>query len=366
MRRWFVIVIAATASPVAAQSPIYPVPQGSVGMEALSLAFSDGIRLSDASQVALRLIGGVPVGRRLFIDASSAYAFTRIHSVDGIVVDESGPTDTQVRAAYTLGRDDAVLSLKIDVPTGEEQVPSEQVPLLRAMAQNFLPFPVSTYGAGAGVTAGASVTRRLGDWSLGAAASLRYVGSYSPYSDLDNQYAPGVEGRVRVGGQRRFGLRTSLLVGFTVSTFGTDDFSGVQAFTYRPGNRYIAEATLSHQFGRSTLRTFGWAFFRSSDDSSGVTVEKPEERILYGGAIWSLPVTSRIVFDPGVDTRVWRSADGGRGRLIAAAVTGRARLTSQITIAPSLRLERGKLDLVEGVGASFTGFTGSLFVWVRR
>jgi len=192
------------AAPVQGQSPIYPVRQGAIGLETRSLAFSDGIRLSDASQVALRLIGGVPVGRRLFVDASTAYAFTSISSVDGIVVDERGPTDTQVRAAYTLGRDDAVISLKVDVPTGEERVPAEQVPLLRAMAQNFLPFPVSTYGAGAGVTLGGSMARRFGDWSLGAAASFRYVASYSPVSDVDNTYAPGVEGRLRVGGGAAF------------------------------------------------------------------------------------------------------------------------------------------------------------------
>jgi len=151
-----------------------------------------------------------------------------------------------------------------------------------------------------------------------------------------------------------------------VSTFGTDDFSGVQQFTYRPGNRYIGEATLAHQFGRSTLRTFGWVFFRSADDSSGVVVQKPKERILYGGTIWSLPLTSRIVIDPGVDARAWRSADGGNGRLVAAEIRGRARVTSQITVAPSLRVERGNLNLVEGIGASFTGLTGSLLVWVRR
>ncbi|MGD2135057.1 MAG: hypothetical protein PVF27_02810 [Gemmatimonadales bacterium] len=354
------------ASPALAQSPIYPAAQGAVGLEARSLGFSEGIRLSDASQTAFRLVGGVPVGSRLFVDVSTAYAVTHIASLDGTEVNASGPTDTHVRAAYTLGRDAGVFSLQVDLPTGEEQVPREEVPLLRAMAQNFLPFPVSTYGRGAGVTGAASFARRVAGWSLGAAASMRYVSEYSPFSDFDDRYAPGLEGRLRVGARRRIGYNTSVLVGFTVSTFGTDELTGTRQFSYRPGNRYIGEASVSRQIGRSTLRTFAWVFWRSADDSSGVTVEKPKERILYGGAIWSLPVTGRIVLDPGLDARSWRSEDGGSGRMVGLEVTGRVRLTSALTLAPSLRLERGRIALIEGIGADFTGVSASLLVWVRR
>lgn len=366
MSRAAALVALVLASPVLAQSPIYPVAQGAVGVETRGIGFSEGIRLSDASQTAFRLLGGVPIGRRLFVDVGTAYAITHLASDDGARVDESGPTDTHVRAAYTLGRDAAVFSLQLDLPTGEEQVLSEEVPLLRVMAQNFLPFPVSTYGAGMGLRGAASFARQVAGWSLGAAASVRFVSAYSPFSDIDNEYAPGLEGQLRVGARRRIGYSSSVLVGFTVSTFGTDELTGVQQFSYRSGNRYIAEASVSREFGRSTLRTFGWLFWRSADDSSGVAVEKSRERILYGGASWSLPVMDRVVVDPGIDARTWRSENGGSGRLLGLALTGRVRLTPRITIAPSLRFERGALEVADGRGVDFTGLSGSLLVWVRR
>ncbi len=354
------------AAPVAAQSPIYPTASGTVGVEMRANDFGAGVRLARATQVAFPIMGGVPLGRRFFLDVTSSYAVTSLQSVDGISADLRGFTDTRVRAAYTFGRDAGVVSFEINLPTGAEQVPSDEMPLLRSIAQNFLPFPVTSYGVGAGVTGAVSTARRVGAWTVGVAGAMRYVSSYAPFVDLHGRYAPGIEGRVRLGVRRVIGLNTSLTAGFTVSTFGSDEFTTDQSFTYSPGNRYIGELGVAHSVGRSTLRAFSWGYWRQQGDSSGTAIAQAKERVLYGGAIWSLPLSSRVVLDPGFEARTWRTVDGASGWFGGVNGAARIRVNRQLTVAPTVRFERGHIVVADGVSSGFSGLAGSFYVRVVR
>lgn len=355
-------LLAAVPSILAAQSTIYPGAFGVAGAEVRSVSYGEGLALRDAAQMVFRAFGGVPAAPRLYLDVVANYAATRLRGADGTQVDLEGPTDTQVRAAYTLGRNRAVLSLMVTLPTGEEQVSNTDLPLLRLIAKNFLPFPVSSYGAGPGVTGGATFAQAFGPWTVGLAGSLRYLSRYSPFADVDTEYQPGLESRVRIGVRRPLGDYTSATAGFTFSTFGADDFSGEQSFSYRPGNRYVGELLVSHQVGRGTLRVFGWGFFRNPADSSGTSVLRAKEHILYGGVNWSLPVGQRASLDPVLDARSWTAADGARGRLAAASAGARLSLSQSLTLAPSLRLEIGNLTETQATEASFLGLTASVFL----
>jgi len=363
IRRVLALVGAAPAM-LAAQSPLYPSETGGLGPEVRLLSFEPGIGLTRANQTVVRLFGGVPLGRRLFVDVGSNLAITRLEASDGTRVSLDGLTDTQVRASYTLGRDRVVASLLFNVPTGTEQVQSDQLPLVRSIAQNFLPFPVSSYGSGLGLTGALALAQRLGSWSVGVAGSVRYLDSYSPFADIDDRYAPGLESRLRVGVRRSLGASTAVVAGVTLSTFGADEFSGVQNFTYRPGERIVVETALSRQLGRSTVRLFGWAFFRAAGDSSGVTVVKAREHIWYGGANASVPLVGRLSLDPGLDGRSWLAADGARGRLAALSLGARATLGPRFLLASTARVERGSITLAEGVSAGFTGAALSVFLRV--
>ncbi len=357
-------LLAAVPSILAAQSTIYPSAFGVAGAEFRSVSYGEGLALRDAAQVVLRSFGGVPVAPRLFVDVVANYATTRLRGADGSRVDLDGPTDTQVRAAYTLGRNRAVFSILVTVPTGEERVTSSELPLLRLIAKNFLPFPVSSYGAGPGVTGGATFAQAFGPWTVGLAGSFRYLARYSPFADVDTKYQPGLESRVRIGVRRPLGDYSSATAGFTFSTFGADDFSGAQNFSYRPGNRYVGELLVSHQAGRSTLRVFGWGFFRNVADSSGASVIRAKEHILYGGVNWSLPLGQRATLEPVLDARSWTAADGARGSLMAASAGARLLLSQSLTLAPSLRLETGNLRETQTAGASFLGLAASVFLRV--
>ncbi len=364
MIRRALALVGAAPTLLAAQSPIYPSATGGIGPEVRFVAFQQGIGLSRAAQTVVRLFGGVPVGPRLFLDVGSNLAVTQLDASDGTRVTLNGLTDTQVRASYTVGRDRVVASLLFNVPTGTEQVSSEQLPLVRSIAQNFLPFPVSSYGSGAGLTSAVAVAQQLGSWSLGLAGSVRYLASYSPFADVTDRYAPGLESRLRLGVRRALGRSMGLVGGVTVSTFGADEFSGVQNYTYRPGNRLVVEAAISRQIGRSTARLFGWGFFRASGDSSGATVLKAREHIWYGGTNWTVPVSGRLSLDPGLDARSWRAADGASGQLAALSVGARLPLASGLLLASTARLERGTIALAEGVSAAFTGLGVTVFLRV--
>ena len=362
MIRRALALVGALPAVLAAQSPLYPSATAGLGPEARIVSFQPGIGLARATQSVVRLFGGVPLTGRLFVDVGGNLAITRLEASDGTRVALDGLTDTQVRASYTIGRDRVVASLLCNVPTGTEQVRSDQLPLVRSIAQNFLPFPVSSYGSGAGLTGGLALAQRLGAWSVGLAGSVRYLAGYSPFADVDDRYAPGLESRIRLGVRRSFGAATSVVLGATVSTFGADEFSGVQNYTYRPGRRAVVEGVLSRQFGRTTARFFGWAFFRAAGDSSGVAVVKAREHIWYGGVNVTVPVGPRLSLDPGLDGRSWLAADGARGRLAALSLGTRVPLSRRLALAATARIERGSITLVEGVSAGFTATGLSVFV----
>jgi hypothetical protein len=357
-------LVCAVPAVLAAQSPLYPSATGGLGPEIRIVSFEPGIGLKRAAQSVVRLFGGVPLGRRLFLDLGSDLAITRLEASDGTRVSLNGLTDTQVRASYTVGRDQVVASLLLNVPTGTEQVQSDQLPLVRSIAQNFLPFPVSSYGSGLGLTGALAVAQRLGSWSLGAAGSMRYLASYSPFADIDSRYAPGLESRIRLGVRRSLGPTASVMAGVTLSSFGADEFSGVQNYTYRPGQRVVVETALSRQIGRSTARLFGWAFFRAAGDSSGVVVAKAREHIWYGGANATVPLVGRLSVDPGLDGRSWLAADGAHGRLAALSLGARMPLGSRLLLASTARVERGTITLAEGAWAGFTAVGLSVFLRV--
>lgn len=359
------VVVVAVAAPLAAQSPIYPAPRGGAGIEWQGYRFERGMLVRRATQTAIPLSAGTPVGRRLFVDVTASYARTTIESYDSNAVALDGLTDTQVRASYTLGRDVAVVSLALNLPTGESRLATEQLSVIRSTAQSFLPFAVSGYGTGWGVTGGAALARRAGEWSLGVAASIRYLGDYVPFSDSSGVYAPGLETRLRLGVLRLLDARTSLRAGVTFSTFGTDDFTGTSPFSYRPGRRLAGELALVRQLGRSTLRLSGWAYFRSSGDSGGLEVLQASENLYHASGRWELPVARRLTLATEFETRIWRPATLSGGELYGAQAEAWLAVAPNVSAGAGLRAGTGWMETDLG-RARFQGLGATIHVRIGR
>src|ERR1041385_3779308 len=170
------------AAPAAAQgNGFYDARSGTTGATFKAYSFGSGAQFEKASQFAIPIAVILPVSERLSFDIGTFYAMTSTTTTTGGSHSVNGLTDVQMRGAYTLGRDAAVLSVLVNLPTGIKFDSAEAVSA-GAAASNFLLFPVNSYSNGFSVTGGLGVAKRMGTWGVGLAGSFRWSGKYSPYS----------------------------------------------------------------------------------------------------------------------------------------------------------------------------------------
>src|SRR5260370_27818021 len=160
-----------------------------------------------------------PVGRSVAVDLTSYLVSGGVESYGGTTETLSGLTDTQLRMLYTVRRDRAVGSLSFNLPTGTHALSTSQFQVNGAVGSTYLAFPVSSFGTSLGVTGGLAYAQRFGEWNLGVSGSLRYLGSYAPFSNDTLTYSPGLEGRVRAGADPLLGPQAQLLLAGPVKSF---------------------------------------------------------------------------------------------------------------------------------------------------
>ena len=354
------------AAPVAAQgNGFYDARSGTTGVQFKSYSFGSGAQFEKASQLAVPVALVVPVTQRLSFDIGTFYAITSTKTTTGGSHSVSGLTDVQLRGAYTLGRDAAVLSLLVNLPTGTKFDSADAISA-GAAASNFLLFPVNSYSNGLSVTGGVGLAKRVGEWGVGLAGSFRWSGKYSPFTGggLDSiKYEPGMEGRVRVGADRSIG-QGRIRFGLTFSTFGNDTYgAGSGADTkYSPGSRVIAEGSYNWPGLGGTLNAYVWDYYRKSGATDSATIGNGEN-ILTAGLAARRPMNSTTTFEPGLEGRFWSYNAGAGGGTVVGLVAGiRHRMNDRLSLVPSARAEFGSLRLVGGGTASLTGFGGSVFL----
>lgn len=349
-------------APLPAQSPLLlNRPAGGFGVDFRYYNFEEGFGFQSTRQIAVPFAVAVPVGRRLTFDVGGAWASTTAETPSGDMTID-GLTDTQLRASYVFGSDALVASLSVNLPTGKETTTQEEFIAGSAVASNFLLFPVNTYGNGTSVTGGLAGAVRAGDWNLGAAVSGRWNDSYEPFSETGQtlEYSPGIEGRLRLGVDRLVG-RSRLMFGFTVSTFGDDEFagSGTVPGRYSPGTRFIGEANYTFPAGPGQLQLFAWDYYRREGNSSdGATGNK--ENILTVGVSGGFPV-GRLSLDPVIDARFW-SPQEGSGYLVGGQVGLRIPVGTRGAVVPALRYDHGSIKDDSDTAFTVYGIAGSVFL----
>jgi hypothetical protein len=333
MRTPIVLAMALSLSaPLAGQgaTALYSRWNGVSGFEFQRYHFSTGLGVDNATQWSLPLVVVAPIGRRMSLDLTTHVAHSEISGAS--TESYSGLTDTQLRLLYTLGRDRAVASISLNLPTGSRSVSTSQFQVASAIGSNFLSFPVSSLGTAFGVTGGAAYATQAGGWNVGLAGSLRYLGSYEPFTDQNLSYNPGVEGRLRAGADRVIGQRARLLVGLTLSNFSTDQFSGTGSLVsgwYRPGSRFIGDLGYAYTWGRTTLAFAAWDFYRLAGKTTGVSNPDTKENIFNAELRVGRQVSPKVVLEPLVGFRQWSPADYRGGRLYSFGLNGRLGLTDQ-------------------------------------
>ncbi len=298
-------------------------------------------RVTSASQWSIPMIVVAPLGRQMSLDLTTHLAHSEVNGTTSQTF--TGLTDTQLRLLYTLGRDRAVASLSVNLPTGKHSFPTTQFVVSSSMSSPFLSFPVSSLGSAFAVTGGLAYAIPSGGWNLGFAGSVRYASGYQPFSDQSLTFNPGLEGRLRVGADRLIGQRARLLLGATYSTFSTDQFSGTGVVSgwYNPGPRFIGDAGYAYSWGRTTLAFSAWDFYRTAGSSNGTTNSDTKENVFNAELRVGRQLSPRFVLEPLVGFREWSPGNVRGGRLYSFGANARIGINDQFSATASARFGKG-------------------------
>ncbi|HXH62610.1 MAG TPA: hypothetical protein VNG95_00435 [Gemmatimonadales bacterium] len=368
------IVIAAlvAAAPAAAQASdaLYSRWSGLTGIMLQSFAFDSGITVKSASQWVLPVVVVAPIGRSMSIDLTTDFASGQIQMYGGSAPQTlSGLTDTQLRLLYTLDRDRAVVSLALNLPTGQHSDSTSQFAVAAAMGSNYLSFPVSSFGTAFGVTGGLAYALPAGAWNVGLSGSVRYVGSYALFKDASVTYKPGIEMRLRAGADRVIGQSSRLLLGLTTSTFSADEFTGSGPFAglnYKPGLRFIGDASYLRVFGRSTLTFGAWDYYRLAGDINSVSSSDTQENIFNAELRFAHPVAPGLTLEPLVSFRQWSPSNYRGGRLYSGGLAARYTINDRLSASIDGRLSSGWVYVRTKGRANLTGTGLQLFLRYQR
>ncbi len=343
------------------------------GVELREYRFDETFSVRSIRQVAIPVGATASLGR-LSTDIGWYWAATTLTQPDGLYRRVTGPTDTQVRAAYALGRDAGVASVVLNLPTGRDRMNPADFDVLGTASSSFLAFPVNAYANGGSLTAALAGVMQAGAWNFGAAGSIRANRTFTPVVDPvagPLNYRPGLEGRIRLGADRLVGS-SRIAAGLTLSGFRDDAYAGLGTVrgSYQPGRRWIGEASLTGPLLGGMATGSVWGYRRSAGDTAGVSIQNAER-------LAGISMTGSWVISPTVDlepTLEVRHADlqAGDGLLAGGGLGVRARVARRASLLGALRWERGFLDIQtvdEGGGVSVvrTGLTSwHLSVFVRR
>jgi hypothetical protein len=344
--RLALLAVFAGATPLAGQgaSALYTRWNALAGFEYQRYHFSDSVgsnRVTSASQWSIPMVIVAPLGRQMSLDLTTHIAHSEIVGTSSQTF--TGLTDTQLRILYMLGRDRAIASLSVNLPTGKRSFSTTQFVVSSSMSSPFLSFPVSSLGTGFAVTGGLAYAVPTGGWNIGFAGSVRYASSYQPFSDQTLTYNPGLEGRLRVGADRLLGQRARLLLGATYSTFSTDQFSGTGIVSgwYNPGPRFIVDAGYAYSWGRTNLVFGAWDFYRTAGNSNGASNPDTKENVFNAELRVGRQLSPRLVLEPLVAFRQWSPGSVRGGRLYTFGANARIGISDRFSATATGRFGPG-------------------------
>ena len=335
----------------------------STGAEFRSLSFERLPTIRRLQQSTIPF-GAIASYGRLTVDVGSAWASTRIVRTDQTSESAQHLTDTQVRGAYTFGRDAVVATLLVNLPTGPRRASALDYGVIGAVSPTFLGFPVAGYASGFSVTGGVAGATQVGNWSLGLAGSLRMSSEFTPYVDSTGPivYKPGVEGRIRGGADGIVG-RSRLTFGLTYSTFG-DDQVGASGSAgkgqYRPGPRWFLEGGLLAPMGNATLNISAWNFHRASGYTAGAAVGN-RENLTGADLAVSIPAGRDLAIEPVLAGRLSKP-QAGEGRMFGVGSRLRVRVSETVALTPLARYDTGSIDDGSGQRSHLHGWYLSALV----
>lgn len=337
-----------------------------VSPTATQYTFGSGAAERSISQTSVPFVVVLPFTERFNMDIATAFASSQLRDGGTPVSTISGLTDTQVRANLTLGSGLVVVTLGLNLPTGQYTIPEEQVLAAGQIGNDFLGYPVSSMGNGFASTGGIAFARALGSWNMGAGASFRKSSQFTAFeiAASDFRFEPADEVRVRVGLDRPVG-DGQVSFGVSYSAFGEDL---ADSTTYSTGDRLTLTGGWSFPVRSTTVFLSGWNLFRMAGQQFGGAA--PKENVANLSAGVSFDVGSVLV-QPNVETRLYQSNGARAGQLVN--IGARLRIgAGRFSFYPSAGYSIGKIYNVgtpaspgDGSAEDVTGIRGTLTIRVN-
>ena len=319
----------------------------------------------------LPFMAAVPLGSRLTLDVSGAYAEGTVTGVDGFEATLSGPTDTQLGVSVALGPDRVVLTGGLVLATGQSTQTFQEAAVAGVVAAELLPFAISTWGSGGGAGGDVAVAFQAGRVGIGFSGGYQAASEYEPLSDLAFAYRPGDQLRFRFALDADVGEAGTFSLLLGLQRFGQDAFAGVNLF--QSGTRL--EGLVSYAFPtglRGSGLVYGGVYHRENGSlltdvpSLEGATDSPSQQLFVGGANFRLPAGARAALLPDLEMRVFRSADGiGQGWVGSAGATLDLRVSGRrfgrrLVLGPTARFRFGSVTVNEDAESGLKGWEAGL------
>jgi hypothetical protein len=358
MRRHFLtLALLGAAAPLAAQnlsnSAVIVDPQF------VSYQLGSGATARTVGQFGMPLAWIVPFNERFNVDVSTNFASSQVKTPGLATSSISGLTDAQLRGNLTLGDNAAVVTLGVNVPTGQYRVPAGEQVAAGQIGNDFLIYPVSSMGNGLAATGGIAFAQTLGDWNLGLGGSFRYSSSFDAYEVATTalRFTPGAEARLRVGLDRPVG-DGSFNVSLTYSKFG--DYTAADT-SYGSGDRAMIQSAFAVPMGgnRDLLLSM-WDLYRGVGQQIGNT-PSPSENVGNLGVAVGFQLANGLYIQPNIEERSWIYNNANAGLLTNVGVRLRFEWAG-LSMNPSATYSLGSLYNTGLPSTDITGFKVALLI----
>ena len=324
---------------------------GAVGIERLSL-------------LTVPWAARVPLSRGVAVQLGGNYAIGQLVRADGGQAEIAGLTDTDVRLFVSFRQNRVLLSAGYTLPTGHSSHTAEESEVAGAIASDLLPFRVSNWGGGGGPRADAAFTLPIGAVAAALTIGYGYMSDFEPLEGDERAYRPGNEFALGVTLAADVGRTGRVSLQGAMRSYSDDQLAAQNL--YRSGNRYQALASYAFAAGRTAS---GVTYAGVQHREKGTVLlndlaslgEPASQDLLLGGLGFRLP-RGRAVLLPGLDGRVFRSADGvGQGYSLGIGTSAELPVGA-VRLVPLLRLRLGHLIVRDGTESGFYGFEGALTI----
>lgn len=353
-----VFVAALSASPLAAQW--YENTSVLTAPTFTSLTFGSGAASRTVSQLALPVVLLLPFGEKFSMDVSTAFASSAVKANDSTTSEINGLTDTQIRANYRIGADNVLLTVGLNLPTGQYAVPEGQQEAAGQIGNDFLFYPISSMGNGLAMTGGVAYARPVGSWNFGSGASARKSTEFAAFSvaSEDLRFTPADEYRLSLNADRPVG-DGALAIGLTYSVFGEDL---ADTTTYSTGDRLIATMGWNFPVKGTDVFLNAWNLYRLEGEILGA--DAPAENVFNLSGAVSIPFGEYLV-QPSVETRLWQMGGARAGNLVNLGVRLRVPIGS-VALFPQVGYSIGNVySVADGSGTKVSGLRASLTLRVN-